>query len=59
MFFLEFIDSFLEVHRVGLEVAKGSVLGDGVPATGGEILVDGALWDGVAIVGGLLTVHVG
>ena len=59
MFFLDFIDSFLEVRRVGREVAEGSVLGDGVPATGGEILVDGTLWDGVAIVGGLLTVHGG
>ena len=52
-FFLEFIDFFLEVRGVGWEVDKGSVLGDGVAATGGEILVDGALWDGVAIVGGL------
>ena len=59
LFFLEFIDFFLEVGGVGREGAEGSVLGDGVAVTEGEILVDGALWDGVAIVGGLLTVHGG
>lgn len=51
---MEFIDFFLEVRGVGWEVAGGSGLGDGVAATGGEILVDVALWDGVVIVGGLL-----
>ena len=56
---MEFIDLFLEVRTAGRQVAEGSVLGDGVPATGGESLVDGALWDGLAIVGGLLTVHGG
>ena len=35
---MEFIDFFLEVRRAGREVAECSVLGDGVPATGGEIL---------------------
>lgn len=63
---------FLKVHRVGREVAEGSVLGDDVAATGREILVDGGqvlvgrgtvvrwvLWDGVAIVGGILTVDGG
>ena len=44
----------MEVRGVGWEVAGGSGLGDGVAATGGEILVYVALWDGVVIVGGLL-----
>ena len=34
---MEFIDFFLEVRRIGRGVAECSVLGDGVPATGGEI----------------------
>ena len=49
---MEFIDFFLELRSVGREVAESRVLGDGLPASGGEILVDGALWDGVAIARG-------
>ena len=51
---MEFTDFFLEVRGVGWEVTGGSGLGDGVAATGEEILVDVALWDGVVTVGGLL-----
>ena len=37
----------MEICGVGREVAEGSVLGDGVAATGGEIVVD----EGQALVG--------
>ena len=56
---MEFIDFFLEVRGVGRKIAEGSVLGDGVAGPEGEILVDGALWDGVIIVERLLTLHGG